>query len=88
MSITKCHFPLMAALAKLTQHGFAHYVHHIGNCMYCHNNDGSYLVVYVGNREGVPLEDHVKPDGSWRYPSIELFVIGHEFLPEYINLKE
>lgn len=87
-SYTETHFPLAAALAKITKHGFAYYLHHVGNCIYCHNDDGSYLVLYVGDTNGVPLEDHTKPDGSWNYPFGQLYVIAHEYLPEYINLKE
>lgn len=87
-SYKECRYPLVAALSKLTTHGFTSYVHHIGNCAYCHNNDGSYILLFVGDSDGVPMEDHVLPDGSWRYPPTSLFVIAHEFLPEYINLKE
>lgn len=78
---------LLAALIKLKKHGYDDY-HHRGQTVDILNGDGSYVRLHVGNKKGVPLEDHAKPDGTFRYPAIELFVIAHEFLPEYINLKE
>lgn len=86
-SYKECRYPLVAALAKMVTHKFNDF-HHKGQTIDCLNGDGSYIRIHVGDRHGCPLEDHMKKDGSWRYPPQHLYVIAVEFLPEYIEFKE